>query len=99
MEDLEEFKNHILDLQTSLAQYLSKDNKKNDSKSYNVPGVINKDRQDIKSYLDISNKFSHVMTEKNKLYSEVLENKNFKGGNSNAEMNLKINLIKQKVNN
>ena len=61
MEDLESFKNQILQLQESMDKYFNEEELPNCSTPYSIPGVINKDRDEIKSFLDISSQFNAAL--------------------------------------
>lgn len=77
--------------------FFNEDEQPNCSTPYSIPGVINKDREDIKSFLDISNQFNEALNTKNEIYAKVLENKDFKGGKNTSEVKLKVDLLKEKV--
>ena len=94
MEDLQSFKEQILALQSSMNDFFAQEEETNCSTPYSIPGVINKDRSEIKSFLDISNQFNTVLDTKNKMYENVLKKKDFKGGKNTTEVKLKVDLLK-----
>lgn len=109
LEQLKAFKNKVQSLKTKFGSYLEEQarlSKTSDrtgedtqqiSMQYTIPGVLNKQRPDIAGFLDISENFQETLTEKNRLYSEILAKKNFTGSKTKAETELKISMLKAKI--
>jgi hypothetical protein len=96
-EEIDMFKQEILNLKKSLEDYFEMSNTEQDIKMYNVPGVINKDKADVKAFLKISSQFDQVMKMKNKHCAALAAKRDFTGGNQPAELKMKIDLMNKKI--
>lgn len=98
MEDLEEFKNAIINLQKEMDNYFNGMENNQSTNKYTVPGFINQEKKCVKNFLEISSKFDKILKKKkNEFCDQVIKKKDFKGGNSDVELDLKIQTLKNKI--
>ena len=94
---IEEFKSDIFKLKESIDGYFQHSEQPKKEKSFNIPGVINRETQEIEEYIRISRLFNKILDKKNSICEEVKERKDFIGTKKKSEMALKVEVLREKV--